>query len=108
MEDWKVKRPGKQEAAIKALLSPADRNQTDAAQDIGVSARTLPRWLRLPDFSNELCGDSNPARRLHPAGARSSRKVSFCPSSSHKHRFGSPQLRSTFQPRRTHAKRGAL
>jgi transposase-like protein len=50
----------KKEAAILALLS--QRNIEDAARSVGVSPRTLYRWLRDPDFS---------------AGYRAARRAAF-------------------------------
>ena len=41
----------KQEDAIAALLS--QRNIEDAARVCGVGARTLIRWLKLPEFGKE-------------------------------------------------------
>src|ERR1017187_473058 len=41
----------KQEDAIAALLS--QRNIDDAARACGVGARTLIRWLKLPEFVKE-------------------------------------------------------
>lgn len=41
----------KQEDAIAALLS--QRNIEEAARACGVGARTLIRWLKLPEFGNE-------------------------------------------------------
>ena len=40
----------KQEEAIAALLT--QRNIEDAARTAGIGARTLIRWLKLPEFQN--------------------------------------------------------
>lgn len=40
----------KQEEAIAALLS--QRNVEEAARTAGIGARTLLRWLKLPEFQN--------------------------------------------------------
>src|ERR1039458_5671882 len=42
----------KKEAAIAALLT--QRNLEEAARAVNVSARTLRRWLRLPEFRAEF------------------------------------------------------
>ena len=44
--------PRKQEAAIAALLSHASIDL--AAKSIGVSSRTLRRWMQLPAFNEEF------------------------------------------------------
>jgi hypothetical protein len=38
----------KKEEAIAALLS--QRNMEEAARVVGISAKTLSRWLKLPEF----------------------------------------------------------
>lgn len=43
--------PRKKEEAIAALLS--SRNIEEAAKKVGVSASTLRRWMRLPEFESD-------------------------------------------------------
>ena len=47
-----AKLPRLQEAAIDALLSLGNRNHTDVAASIGISTKTLRRWMQLPDFND--------------------------------------------------------
>jgi|HubBroStandDraft_1064217.scaffolds.fasta_scaffold62436_1 transposase-like protein len=51
MKGHGAKLPRKQEAAIGALLS--SRNIEEAAKTTGVSASTLRRWMRLPEFESD-------------------------------------------------------
>jgi hypothetical protein len=42
----------RKELAIAALIS--SRTYAEAASEVGISVRTLLRWLKLPDFRGEL------------------------------------------------------
>jgi hypothetical protein len=48
MKGHGAKLPRKQEEAIAALLS--QRNVEEAAKSVGVAAKTLLRWLQVPEF----------------------------------------------------------
>ena len=52
MQGHGAKLPRLQEAAIDALLSPNNRNQTQVAESIGITTKTLRRWMQLPDFND--------------------------------------------------------
>jgi hypothetical protein len=56
----------KQEDAIAALLT--QRNVEEAARAAGIGARTLLRWLKLPEFQNAYRQDRRDA--FHQAIAR--------------------------------------
>ena len=85
----------KKEAAILALLS--QRNIEDSARSVGISPRTLYRWMQEPDSANEglfaaamgaylvwIANRYEPQRQ--PSGtarSRSQRLCSHSPSSAH-------------------------
>jgi len=77
----------KKEEAIAALLS--QRNVEEAARVVGVAAKTLFRWLKLPEFKEayrmaraEVMGQST-ARLQQATGAAISTllKIMLCPDS---------------------------
>jgi hypothetical protein len=52
MKGHGAKLPRLQEAAIDALLSLGNRNHIEVAATIGISTRTLRRWMESPDFKD--------------------------------------------------------
>jgi hypothetical protein len=51
MKGHGAKLPRLQEEAIEALLSLGNRNLAEVAAAIGISTKTLRRWMLLPDFN---------------------------------------------------------